>query len=188
MENREEIMEFTPAEIIQMQEIVMQRIGGGAGVLNMGILESSAHAPFESFSGQDLYPTVFDKAARYATAFDKKQVFIDGNKRVSVSVMLGWLAKNGLRCTLSNFALHEMMMDIANNAIRDEDDLAQILKDHVEPTKIFEGMRLEAIMNELLDTYEQTYMMLGAGAGDPRIDAWKQEMRQSGDDGNYRRS
>lgn len=178
---------FTVEEIIRMQEIVMKRIGGGAGVLSMGILESSAQAPFHGYGDVDRYPGVMDKAARYATAFDKKQVFVDGNKRVSVSVMLGWLARNGYRCTLSNYALHEMMMDLANKVIRDEEDLAEILQTHTEATEQFVGMDLDALMNALLDMYEETYIMLGAGAGDPKIEAWSKAMRESGDDGDYRK-
>lgn len=182
-----EDLKFKPEEIIMMQEIVMQRIGGGAGVLNMGTLESSAQAPFADYFGQEKYPGVMDKAARYATAFDKKQVFVDGNKRVSVSVMLGWLARNGYRCTLSGFALHEMMMDLANNSIRNEEDLAGILERHTEPTTEFEGMDVAAIINALLETYEEAYIMLGAGAGDPKIDEWKKAKLASGDDGDYRK-
>lgn len=184
MDNK--IQGFTVEEIIRMQEIVSQRIGGALGVQSMDQLESSAEAPFTDYFGVELFPSIIDKAARYATAFDQKQIFLDGNKRVSVSVMLGWLARNGFCCTLSNYALHEMMMDLANKTIAETEDLAEILKNCTEPTTQFEGIDLEAIMKAILDTYEQTYIMLGAGAGDPKIDEWKEAMRASGDNGNYR--
>lgn len=187
VEKINEAVGFTTDEIMEMQEIVRSRIGGGAGVLDMGILESSAKAPFDGFGDLDLYPGIMEKAARYATAFDKKQVFVDGNKRVSVSVMLGWLARNGYRCTLTNFALHEMMMDLANNKIQDEEDLANILRAHTEHTDQYIGMNIGELMNALLDTYEMTYIMLGKGAGDPSIDEWKASMRASGDAGDYRK-
>lgn len=179
-------LQFSVDEIIKMQEIIKERIGGGAGVLDMNMLESSAGAPFVDYFGEERYPGVMDKAARYATAFDKKQVFVDGNKRVSVSTMLGWLARNGYKCTLSAFQLHELMMDLANNSIEDEKDLASILESHTVKTDEFEGKDLTEIMDLLLASYEETYVMLGKGPDDESIEIWKQAKRKIGDDGDYR--
>lgn len=184
--NTQELM-FSSEDVIRMQEIVIKRIGGGLGILDYGLIESSVEAPFYApFGDPEKYPSVWDKAARYATAFDKKQVFVDGNKRVAVSVMLGWLARNSYKCTLSNFALHELMMDLANNAIEDEADLAKILENNTIKTSFFEGMTLEKMVNALIDQYKTAYEMLGAGAGDTKIEQWKAAMIASGDNGNYR--
>lgn len=40
--------------------------GKSAGVRDLGLIESAVNAPFQTFGGQDLYPTIFDKAAQLA--------------------------------------------------------------------------------------------------------------------------
>jgi len=178
-------LKFTVEEIIRMQEIVGERIGGATGVRDMGLLGGVVEDPFLVSFGQEICPGVMDKAAKYASSFDRNQIFVDGNKRVAVSTMLGWLARNGYKCTFSAFQLHELVMDLANGS--NEDELADILDKHTEKTEEFVGMNLEEMMNALLDTYEEAYIMLSKGPDDETIDEWKQEKIASGDDGDYRR-
>lgn len=183
--SKEQAAAFTPEEIVQMLKITLKKFGGDAAIRDWGQLESASREPFLDIFGVEICPSIMDKAAKYAMAFDLRQVFTDGNKRVSLSVMLGWLAKNGYKCTLSNFALHELMIDLSMHLISDE-DLPSILERHTEPTSEFANMSLDELMKVLLKTYEDAYRMLGAGALDPAIDEWKADMRAHGDEGNYR--
>lgn len=172
-------LKLTKDEVIIMQKIVSDRIGGSSDILDENMLESSVEAPFAEFWGEERYKGVMEKAARYVTAFDEKQVFADGNKRVSVSTMLCWLARNGYKCNLSAYQLHELMIDLANHQIKGdvEVQLADILERNT--TKMDEnelaGMSLEEMMNSFLETYEETYIMLSKGPDDKSIEIWTQE-------------
>ena len=60
----------------------------GAGIRDLGLLESAVNAPFQTFGGEDLYKTIFDKAAHLAHGLAKNHGFVDGNKRVAIHAML----------------------------------------------------------------------------------------------------
>lgn len=65
------------------------------------VLKSALGAPFQSFGGQDLFPTIQEKAARLGFGIAEAQAFIDGNKRIAFLSMQVYLAVHGLtlRCT-----------------------------------------------------------------------------------------
>lgn len=61
-----------------------------------GLVESLLLAPFQSAGGQDIYPSVVEKAAALLYLFVKRHPFEDGNKRTGSALFLAFLAKNGL--------------------------------------------------------------------------------------------
>ena len=54
------------------------------GVRDMGLLASAVNAPFQSFGGVELYPTLTEKAARLCYGIAKNHPFFDGNKRTAI--------------------------------------------------------------------------------------------------------
>ncbi len=68
----------------------------GAGIRDFGLLESAVNAPFQTFGGEDLYKTIFDKAAHLAHGLAKNHGFVDGNKRVAIHAMLVYLMINDI--------------------------------------------------------------------------------------------
>ncbi|WP_251198363.1 type II toxin-antitoxin system death-on-curing family toxin [Anaerotardibacter muris] len=57
---------------------------------------SSIAAVYQSFAGQDLYPSTQEKAANLLYFIVKNHSFHDGNKRIAAVVFLYFLARNGL--------------------------------------------------------------------------------------------
>lgn len=55
---------------------------------------SSIATIYQSFGGQDLYPTIEDKASTLLYFIVKNYSFIDGNKRIGATVFLYFLSKN----------------------------------------------------------------------------------------------
>ena len=55
-----------------------------AGVRDIGLIESAINAPFQTWDGQDLHPTIFDKAAQLFYKLTQNHGFVDGNKRVAL--------------------------------------------------------------------------------------------------------
>ncbi|MBK5211250.1 MAG: virulence protein RhuM/Fic/DOC family protein [Coriobacteriia bacterium] len=58
--------------------------------------ESSISAIYQSFDGQDLYPSAQEKAANLLYFVVKNHSFSDGNKRIAAALFLYFLDKNGL--------------------------------------------------------------------------------------------
>ena len=52
--------------------------------------------PFQSFGGEELYPTIQAKAARLGYGLIENHCMIDGNKRIGTHAMLVFLALNGI--------------------------------------------------------------------------------------------
>ncbi|MBU1877829.1 MAG: type II toxin-antitoxin system death-on-curing family toxin, partial [Chloroflexi bacterium] len=75
----------------------MVQSGGLVGVLNMGALESALAQPRLTFSGQDLYPTLIEKAAALGFSLIQNHPFVDGNKRTGHAMMETFLVLNGYK-------------------------------------------------------------------------------------------
>ena len=61
---------------------------------NDALLESSLHNPRATFNGQELYPTLIDKAAILYYTLNKNHPFENGNKRISLCSLLVFLSIN----------------------------------------------------------------------------------------------
>jgi death-on-curing family protein len=51
---------------------------------------------YQSFGGQDIYPTLEEKAAHLLYFVTKNHSFYDGNKRIAATIFLYFLDKNGV--------------------------------------------------------------------------------------------
>lgn len=68
-------------DILHVYEFSIARFGGSNSIREVGGLESAIARPFQSFDGNDLYPTIFDKAAALGESLTINHPFVDGNKR-----------------------------------------------------------------------------------------------------------
>lgn len=84
-----------------------------AAIRDKNLLESAVNNPFQTFGGEDLYPTIFDKAAQLAFGLVKNHGFVDGNKRVAIHAMEVFLAINGHRTDFSQEEIVKIGMDLA---------------------------------------------------------------------------
>lgn len=55
---------LTKNQIIKLHSQLIQETGGTDGIRDEGLLESVLAAPFQSFSGTEVYPSLQQKAAR----------------------------------------------------------------------------------------------------------------------------
>ena len=84
------------------------------GVRDMGLLASAVNAPFQSFGGVELYPTLEEKAARLCYGLAKNHPFFDGNKRTALHSMMVFLEVNGCKVleeVIVNVAAGEMSLE-----------------------------------------------------------------------------
>jgi len=83
-------------DILNLHKYSIQKYGGSEGLRDSGLLESAIARPFQTFGGEDLYPSVFEKAAALGESLIINHPFIDGNKRTGAVAMAALLEDEGL--------------------------------------------------------------------------------------------
>lgn len=138
----------TPIEKLEIGDICylhdkgVEAAGGSFGIRDQGLLVSVTEAPYGEYFGQEIYPSVFDKAAKYLFDFSNYQIFVDGNKRTGVTSCLFFLTMNGYSLNLSPEKAYELVLDIANHKYKDSSEIAPIIKDNVSFIKEQDKERL----------------------------------------------
>ncbi len=79
--------------VFAIQEEMLVRFGGLAGIRDHGLLESALHRPIQLFNYGT--PTLFELAAAYTFGIVRNHPFIDGNKRVGFMTAYTFLGTNG---------------------------------------------------------------------------------------------
>ena len=116
-------------QILMLHTQLIQQTGGSEGVRDYNLLDSALETPFQSFGGDELYPTIQAKAARLGYGLIKNHCMIDGNKRIGTHSMLVFLALNGIELKYMQKELYETILDVAAGKIEHE-DLLQWVLDH----------------------------------------------------------
>lgn len=106
--------------VLEIHRRQLADFGGADGIRNRAGLEAAVEVPKATFDGQDLYPTVFLKAAAYAFHIAESQAFVDGNKRTALDVALTFLAINGYEIESEQMELYRAMIDIAERKLTKE--------------------------------------------------------------------
>lgn len=104
------------------------RTSGVLGLRNKSGLESATLQPQATFSGEELYPGIFMKAAVLAFGISQGQVFIDGNKRTGLISALVFLEVNGFTIKEEAVELYDAMLGMADKTVSKE-DFAAILEE-----------------------------------------------------------
>ncbi len=85
---------LTIEEVIELHDDAIEKDGGLPGIRDMNLLWSAIDAPKVSLFGQEMYPTVFEKAATYLYHIISNHPFNDANKRTGYIVTLTFLELN----------------------------------------------------------------------------------------------
>lgn len=91
---------LTKKQVIALHRRLIEVTGGSYGIRDEGMLDSALSNPFQSFAGEELYPSLQTKAAQLCYGIVKNHAMIDGNKRLGAHVMLVFLALNGWNWTI----------------------------------------------------------------------------------------
>lgn len=80
-----------------------------------GVLESCLSAAFQTHGRKDLYPGLLDKSAIIFYSMIKNHPFLNGNKRIAVTTLLVFLAKNKKWLKVSNEQLYQFALWVAES-------------------------------------------------------------------------
>ena len=89
------MIKLTKEQILLLHTQLIETTGGSDGIRDLGLLESALESPFQSYSGEELYPSIQAKAARLCYGLVKNHAMIDGNKGIGCHAMLVFLELNG---------------------------------------------------------------------------------------------
>jgi len=81
-------------QIIKIHDSLIDKFGGLKGLRDRSLLESSIANPMTTVFGQEMYPTVFDKASCYLFSISRNHPFLDGNKRTASMSSIIFLRSN----------------------------------------------------------------------------------------------
>lgn len=122
------MIRLTKKQVLMLYTQLIKETGGSDGIRNNGLLDSALESPFQSFGGDELYPSIQAKAARLCYGLVKNHAMIDGNKRIGVHVMLVFLAVNGYELEYTQKELYDLILGVADGENGCEDILKWILE------------------------------------------------------------
>jgi death-on-curing protein len=129
----EEMRILTLSEVLQLQRMLLEQSGGIPGLRDQDGLQSALAQPEMSFGGEDLYPSLPEKAAALAFSLVKNHPFLDGNKRIGHAAMEVFLLLNGHEIAASCDEQEALIMRLAASKL-DRDELTEWLQAHVQRT------------------------------------------------------
>ena len=109
---------------------VMNQSGGSVGILDLGALESAVAQPRMTFNGEELYPTIVEKASALGYSLIQNHPFVDGNKRAGHAAMESFLMFNGYEISASVDEQVELVLGIASGKI-DRDAFTAWVRSHI---------------------------------------------------------
>lgn len=90
------IQYLTKTQLIEINRYAVEMVNGTTyGVLSDSSLEMIVEQPQQIVFGQELYPSIWIKAAFILQKIAKKHAFRDGNKRTAIQASLYFLNING---------------------------------------------------------------------------------------------
>lgn len=108
-------------EVLILHTMVWEQTGGAHGVRDFAGLESALAQPQMTFDGQDLYPSIAEKAAALGYSLVCNHPFIDGNKRVGHAAMETFLMLNGWELVASVDEQEEIIRKLASGVLQREE-------------------------------------------------------------------
>ncbi len=122
------MIKLAKEQVLMLHSQLIETTGGSYGVRDEGLLDSALKSPFQSFDGEELYPSIQAKAARLCYGLVKNHAMIDGNKRLGAHVMLVFLVVNGYELNYTQKELSDLIFDVADDKNGYEDILKWILE------------------------------------------------------------
>jgi death-on-curing protein len=108
---------LTLDEVLAIHAHQIERYGGSPGIRDRGLLASALAMPDARFAGEDLHPTLHEKAAAYLFHLVKNHPFVDGNKRVGLAVCLVFLRLNGVTIQATDDELVELVLGVISGQL-----------------------------------------------------------------------
>ena len=121
---------LTLNEVLDLYQQVMEQSGGAVGIRDLNALESAVAQPRMTFGGEELYPTVVEKASALGFSLVMNHPFVDGNKRIGHAAMETFLVLNGFEINASVDEQERVILQLAASEL-DRDEFTKWLHVHI---------------------------------------------------------
>jgi death on curing protein len=126
------MISLTVEEVLLLQAQVITQSGGKPGVLDLGLIDSAVAQPQMTFGGQELYPTLVEKAAAIGYSLACNHGFADGNKRIGHAAMETFLVLNGYEIDAPIDEQEAIFLQLAAGQLT-RPDFVSWIQSHIQP-------------------------------------------------------
>ena len=123
------MIRFSQEKVLLLHKLITEETGGDPSLRDIGLLDSALESAFQTFGGEELYPSKEEKAARIGFSLISNHAFVDGNKRIGRYVLLTFLETNGIHIDPTNEDVARVGLAVASGEMTYEDLLAWIRED-----------------------------------------------------------
>ena len=109
---------ITVENILKLHEYSIRDFGGSHGVRDNGLLESAIARPYQTFGGEYLYVSIYEKAAAIGESLIINHPFVDGNKRTGLLGLLLMLHTENLDLNVSEEETYKFTIDISTGNLK----------------------------------------------------------------------
>lgn len=120
------MIRFSEEKVLLLHQLMIAETGGSAELRDIRLLDSALEGIFQTFGGEELYPTKEEKGARLGYTLISNHAFVDGNKRIGMYVMLTFLEVNGIHMDCTNEDVIEAGLGVASGKMGYEELLAWV--------------------------------------------------------------
>ena len=121
------MIKLSQEKVLWLHEIITRETGGDASVRDYALLDSALASAFQTFDGQELYPTKEEKGARLGYSLISNHAFVDGNKRIGMFVLLVFLEVNGIKLRPSVDDVARVGLAVASGTMKYDELLEWII-------------------------------------------------------------
>lgn len=90
------MIKFSQEKVLLLHKLITEETGGDPNIRDFDLLESALESAFQTFGGEEIYPTKEEKGARIGYSLISNHAFVDGNKRIGMYILLTFLEINGV--------------------------------------------------------------------------------------------
>ncbi|ARV60257.1 death-on-curing protein [Nostocales cyanobacterium HT-58-2] len=130
---------LTLDEVLQLYHRIIEQSGGSVSISHFGGLESAIAQPQMTFGGEELYPTIVEKASTLGFSLIKNHPFTDGNKRIGHAAMEVFLVLNGYEIDAAVDEQEQVILQVASGELG-RDEFTEWLRSHIIPNPGFTNL------------------------------------------------
>lgn len=120
---------LTLSEVLDLYGQIMEQSGGAVGIRDLSALESALAQPQMTFDGEELYPTIAEKASALGFSLIRNHPFVDGNKRTGHASLEVFFVLNGFEIKASADEQERIVLQLAAGEL-ERDEFTDWLKAH----------------------------------------------------------
>jgi death-on-curing protein len=122
------MIKFSREKVLLLHKLITEETGGDPNLRDIALLESALESAFQTFDGEELYPSKEEKGARLGYSLISNHAFVDGNKRIGMYIMLTFLEVNGIRIYPSVDEVIRVGLAVASGSMKYEELLEWIFE------------------------------------------------------------